>query len=292
MPSTDHDLDDMYDSDVILQLTASQERVLDVLEAIHQPVSESLKVDGHLVGPSIQRRYKVILALTPHLNQHPCRATADPYKAQSQPDLSRTSKVLLPPQPSSQPGDPRSAAARADRMKQAGVHRIARTFRLNRYMKVLRGRCPLHFARRVELVSAENHSGCEELQDWPTNEFYAFKRGFTFTPFSYCFQCCLPQSRNHNGEEPACHAGFSYKKGETCPFAGFIFMTVFCLWHSKGVRQLIISDVASGRMLSTVEDFLAWAVEEDADEGKYNNCLETFLWFCARVEKAKPDFFI
>jgi len=54
----------------------------------------------------------------------------------------------------------------------------------------------------------------------------------------------------------------------------------------------MIRDIAPGRTLLTVEEFLAWAVEEDADDGKYNNCLEAFLWFCGEVEKLKPEFFI
>ncbi|KAJ8579411.1 hypothetical protein M405DRAFT_870301 [Rhizopogon salebrosus TDB-379] len=145
---------------------------------------------------------------------------------------------------------------------------------------------------RVKLVPAENHTGCEESQNWPLDDYYRFKRGFVFAPFSYCFQCCLPQSRNRNGEEPGCHAGFSYRKGETCPFAGFIFKTVFCIWHMQAFRELMIRDIVPERTLSSAEEFSAWALEEDADDGKYNNCLEAFLWFCGEVEKERPDFFV
>jgi hypothetical protein len=155
-------------------------------------------------------------------------------------------------------------------------------------MQVLRDRCPLHFAQRTELVPAAQHSGCEQLQD----DYYVFKRGFNFTPFSYCFQCGLPQSKGRNGEEPSCHAGYSYRKGETCPFAGFIFKAVFCVWQIPGFRKIMIRDIAPERKLSTVQEFSAWAVEEDADDGKYNNCLEAFLWFCREVENVKPEFFI
>ncbi|KAG2121482.1 hypothetical protein DEU56DRAFT_927410 [Suillus clintonianus] len=105
-------------------------------------------------------------------------------------------------------------------------------------------------------------------------------------------QCCLPQSRNHNGEEPACHAGLLYKKGVTCPFSGFIFKTVFCFWSREEFRRHLIQDVSQGAQLSTLTDFIAWAVQEHAEEGKYNNCVEAFLWFCSEVEKAKPDFFM
>lgn len=85
--------------------------------------------------------------------------------------------------------------------------------------------------------------------------------------------------------------GFSYKKGERCPFASFIFRAVFSIWHTQGFRNLMIRDIAPGETLSTVAEFLAWAVKEDADDGKYNNCLEAFLWFCGEVEKERPGFF-
>lgn len=54
----------------------------------------------------------------------------------------------------------------------------------------------------------------------------------------------------------------------------------------------MIRDIAPERSLSTAGEFLAWAVEEEADNSKYNNCVEAFLWFCGEVEKAKPEFFI
>jgi hypothetical protein len=50
--STNSDPDDMYDSDISSQITPSQLRLLDILEAIHQPTSKPLEVNNHLVSAS------------------------------------------------------------------------------------------------------------------------------------------------------------------------------------------------------------------------------------------------
>lgn len=159
-------------------------------------------------------------------------------------------------------------------------------------MQVLKDHCPLHFGMTAKRVLDANHISCPYADSVPMQEYYVFKRMFTFAPFTYCFQCCLPQSKNHNGEQPACHAEYVYKKKSPCPFAGFIFKAVFCIWYEQRFRTLLIQDLAVGATLATLDEFIAWAIEEHAEEGKYNNCLEAFLWFCGEIEKAKPDFFI
>ncbi|KAG2062440.1 hypothetical protein BDR04DRAFT_1165246 [Suillus decipiens] len=159
-------------------------------------------------------------------------------------------------------------------------------------MQVLKDHCPYHFGRSAKLVLEASHSNCPDMNAVCMNEYYLFKGSFSFAPFTYCFQCCLPQSRNRNGEQPACHAEHVYRKGSQCPFSGFIFKAVYCMWKQEKFRNLLIQDVAGGATLSTLDEFTAWAVQEHEAEGKYNNCLEAFLWFCGELEKARPNAFI
>ncbi|KAG1813024.1 P-loop containing nucleoside triphosphate hydrolase protein [Suillus variegatus] len=137
------------------------------------------------------------------------------------------------------------------------------TARLDKYMKVLKDKCPSHFGNGGCLVPAANHR-CT-------------------------MDSVLPMDLN--GEEPACHAGFSYRKGERCPFAGFIFKAVFCMWHNPGFRQLMMSEIGKGASLASYEDFVAWIVKDSTDAGRYNNLVEAFLWFCSGLEKVNPKFF-
>lgn len=209
----------------------------------------------------------------------------------SQPSAPSSSRVELPP-PSSLPSDSRTYASRASRVNQASLSRLARTSRLNKYMPVLKDHCPFHFGRRGQLVLEANDNNCPEVKCVSLEEYYAFKKSFSFAPFTYCFQCCLPQSNNFNGEQPACHAGVVYKKKTPCPFAGFVFKAVYSMWKQEKFRKLLVRDITGGATLSTLQELMAWAVEEHAEEGKYNNCLEAFLWFCENMERANPKFFL
>ncbi|KAG1785486.1 uncharacterized protein HD556DRAFT_1314257 [Suillus plorans] len=146
-----------------------------------------------------------------------------------------------------------AAISRKGRPYRDSIDLIAsHTARLDKYMKVLKDKCPSHFGNGGCLVPAANH---------------------------------------RNGEEPACHAGFSYRKGEKCPFAGFIFKAVFCMWHNPGFRQLMINEIGEGASLASYEDFVAWIVKDSTDAGRYNNLVEAFLWFCSGLEKVNPKFF-
>jgi hypothetical protein len=176
------------------------------------------------------------------------------------------------------------------RVDDALLSRLARSSRLDKFMRATRDKCPAHFGNVAELVPDTFH-GCTVEGSIPVHLYAAFKMSFSFERYSYCFQCCLPQSRHGNGEEPACHSGFSYRKGQTCPFAGFIFKSVFSMWHNQAFRRLMVEEFGGGASLETYDQFLTWIVCDSADEGKYNNLVEVFLWFCTEVEKAKPKFF-
>lgn len=209
-------------------------------------------------------------------------------QTKSQPCADSTLKTKLPTT-LSLPSGSRTFEARAGLVNAALASRLARSSRLDRYMRVLKDKCPSHFGHGALLVPADSHR-CTTETALPMHLFGAFKLAFSFERYTYCFQCCLPQSRNGNGEEPACHAGFSYRKGEKCPFAGFIFKTVFCMWYSQGFRQLMINEF-SGASLVPYENFLAWIIQDSSDAGRYNNIVEVFLWFCSGIENAKPTFF-
>jgi len=169
---------------------------------------------------------------------------------------------------------------------------LARTSWLNKYMPVLKNHCPIHFGRLVQLVSQDGHN-CMEVKAVQMDEYMIFKKSFKFNLYTYCFHCCLPQSKGFTGEEPACHAGFSYKKGQMCEFIGFIFKAVFSMWTEDKFRKLLIKQpICRGATLSILDKFHAWVVQEHDSQGKYVNCLEAFLWFCGEIKKAKPHFFM
>lgn len=188
------------------------------------------------------------------------------------------------------PSGSRTFVARASIVNTSLSNRLATTAHLDRYMKVLKDKCPVHFGNGGRLVSAANHM-CTMESALPMDFYGPFKLGFSFERFTYCFQCCLPQSRNRNGEEPACHAGFSYRKGEKCPFAGIMFKSVFCMWHNPGFRELLIKEMGAGASLENYDHFLTWIIKDSTDGGRYNNLVETFIWFCSALEKADSKFF-
>ncbi|KAG2126499.1 hypothetical protein BD769DRAFT_1668503 [Suillus cothurnatus] len=257
--STFQDSDEMYDLDSS-RITRSQALVLDAMEAIHRPRTSEMESDN-------------------------------PFMSASQPVASTFSRPELPP-PSSLPNNPRTFASRAGHNNDALMSRLARTSRLNKYMPVLKNHCPIHFRRLAQLVSQDGHN-CTEAKAVQMDEYMIFKKSFKFDLYTYCFHCCLPQSKGFTGEEPACHAGFSYKKGQTCEFVGFIFKAVFSMWTEDKFRKLLIKQpICRGATLSTLDEFRAWAVQEHDSQGKYVNCLEAFLWFCGEIEKAKPRFFM
>ncbi|KAG0692522.1 hypothetical protein DFH29DRAFT_882371 [Suillus ampliporus] len=272
---------DTYDMDS--QISSSQARMLDALEDLHQPASQQAGsgTKGSSGGPlanCLEKDHETAsrFDMMYWTDADGCKSAKDIEKSSSQPSAGRTSWVEAPP-PSSLPLPNHSGgfSSRAGRANEAAQSRLGRTARLN----------------RGERVSEEKHRNCEAMRELPMELYRAFKYEFTFEPYTYCFHCCLPQSRNRNGEGPACHGEFKFEAGNQCPFKGFIFKAVFSMWHREGFRELMIRDIGGGGRLSTFEEFLGWVTQEDRDEGKYNNCVEAFLWFCGEIEAAKARFF-
>lgn len=210
------------------------------------------------------------------------QTTSHPYGG-SGPQVQLAQTVSLP-------SSSHNFVARASGVTSDISSRLARTARLDKYMRVLKEKCPAHFGNSAATVPAANHR-CTTESNLPMHLYRDFKLSFTFERYTYCFQCCLPQSRHGNGEEPACHAGFSYRTGEKCPFAGFIFKAVFCMWHNEVFRNLMIKELGEGAPLDIYDNFLKWIVLDSPDPGRYHNLVEVFLWLCSAVEKVKPKFF-
>jgi len=195
--------------------------------------------------------------------------------------MTSTPTVFLPP-PSSLPSNFRTINPRASRVQGAHSNRQKSIALLDKYMPVLRGKCPAHFVSTRSLVLEDGHNcGLRPAVD---HDYIAFKSNFRFAPFTYCYYCCLPQEQRFNGLQTVCHAGYIYTRNTPCPFAGFIFKAVFYLWKTSQLKDIYIED-------GTLQQFCNWASQESPDKATYNNCLEAFLFFCRKVEKDDPKFF-
>lgn len=168
--------------------------------------------------------------------------------------------------------------------------RQAKTSSLDRYMRRLQHCCPTHFGLTCALTAA--HSQCPLSDDEVYGDTYqAFRQSFHFEKYTYCFNCALPQSKNRNGEEPSCHSRVVYKKGVPCPFAGFIFRAVWCVWKS-GLAGDLAESVGVRGGWGSADGFISWANEEERHGGKYINLLELFIAFCKGLEASDPTVFL
>ena len=182
-----------------------------------------------------------------------------------------------------------SHSSRVQRMRTAREGRLASTKELDKYMPALKGKCPYHFVLESKLI--DDDFPCCPQEPKKIGDYRDFKRSFTFERFTYCYSCGLPQDRNRNGEGPICHMDHDFQKPGPCPFGQFIFRTTFCLWQVPALREELVRDFGIQHPLETQEEFTEWAVDEQADQGRYHNCLEAFLWFCRRREQENPQFF-
>jgi hypothetical protein len=157
--------------------------------------------------------------------------------------------------------------------------RLHKSTRLDKFMTMTMGKCALEFATTGLLLDHKAFSQCRpEAVTVPTT-WQGYKRLYNWEGFSYCYFCGLPQDRNRNGEAPACHRAVSY--GVPCPFADFIFIVVWTLWHTDATRAQIIQDFG---LLpdATYEQFAEWVVIEETMDGEYYKGLEVFIWYCER----------
>ena len=167
---------------------------------------------------------------------------------------------------------------------------MERTQRLNKYMPRLQSKCIFHFVREGVLVP-DHFPYCPYMQDESLvpGDYNAFRRSFHFTKFEYCYCCGAPQDQQKNGECPEFHVNLTFGK---CGYDHILFRTGFCIWQIPNLRMEMIRDLNITVSISSQEEFTEWAQEIKAVEGKYHNCSEAFLWFCRRLERHCPSFFV
>jgi hypothetical protein len=173
---------------------------------------------------------------------------------------------------------------RAEHARGFDIGRLEKTDQLDRFLEIVKGYCPVHFAAHGELV---DHGAGSPFYDCPVNGQIApkltkedckkFRNSFGFAPFTYCFHCGSPQERKFNKEAPKCHkdAGF----GPACPWADFPFTVVLLIWHREDIRKEMMVDfrIEEG---TTYSGFQQWCTEEYPNKGEYVKMLEVFLWYC------------
>ena len=168
---------------------------------------------------------------------------------------------------------------------------MKRTQELNKYMPRLQGKCIFHFVLKEELVP-DHFPLCQYVQDRSLvqGDYKAFRRSFNFTTkFEYCYCCGAPQDQQNNGECPEFHVNLVFGK---CGYNHVLFRTAFCIWQSPPLRKEMIGNLDVKVSISSQEDFSNWAQETKAADGQYHNCSEAFLWFCKRLERRCPLFFV
>jgi hypothetical protein len=178
---------------------------------------------------------------------------------------------------------------RSSRAKNGLQSRLNKTSLLDKYMRKLKGCCPSHFASGEGIQ--DEHYQCQVAQNIFDDDYQVFKRSFKFKKFTYCFHCALPQNSNHNNEEPSCHSGFKYTKGNACAFSGFIFKSVYYLWKS-GVAAALASRLGLPKGWDSLAEFNLWVNKEENTDGKYINLLEIFIAFCTQLEDKDMHYFL
>lgn len=179
---------------------------------------------------------------------------------------------------------------RASESQLGKAARLERTQRLNRYMPTLQNKCIAHFVQKEALVP-DHFPRCQyqQAQSLVQGDYRAFRKSFTFTKFEYCYSCGAPQDQQRNGECPEFHADLTFGK---CGYDHILFRTAFCIWQNPKLRMKMAQDLNITVSISSEEDFTMWAREINAAEGRYHNCSESFLWFCMRLERRRPSFFV
>ena len=181
-----------------------------------------------------------------------------------------------------------TSQARAAQALQIKKQRLLRTKKLNKYVPVLAGKCPVHLLEQRQIKPEHFPAPCSNLQTHGP-AYNAFRKRFVFKQYKYCFTCGLPQG-DRNGEGPECHKPYVPGSGQKCPFQFTIFKTAFV----AGQRPELLSGMQRdlGVPGSTFEEYLGWASSEVEVDGHYHNAIEAFLWCCEHLEKTDPCLFL
>jgi hypothetical protein len=156
---------------------------------------------------------------------------------------------------------------------------LLKSAKLDTFMLILQDTCPACFATSGQLVKHIPFRECPTEMIVPSAGWIAFKRSFRFVPYTYCFTCGLPQDRGAIKESPDCHRCVSWGKGVICPWADYVFIVIWCIWHTPRLRSKLLTENGLSADI-TYDDFVEWAKEEDPLEGEYYKALEVFIRFC------------
>ena len=153
---------------------------------------------------------------------------------------------------------------------------------LNTFLTMVRGICPVEFARDGRRVNRHTplFTGCG-VYDIDRN-WLSFKKSFHFEPFKFCYRCGVPLGHM----EPPCHKSVAKLHGMRCPWDDFIFVVVYCLWRIPSSQLDIAAEFGLSPLMDT-EDFEIWTQQEEPNTGKLYNLLEVFLWYCRSKCKGK-----
>lgn len=189
---------------------------------------------------------------------------------------------------------------------------------LDQFMPALSGVCPVCFILGREMVPShpvgdQAESGHRPFYHCPFDQlldhggstpgptfagFVDFRRMIDLRKgFYYCYTCCMPQNKNGNGLEPACHADWSrnctrYKLKEggsstpqakgRCPWSNIIQASLYVMYfHRQAMEELLqhfpyttLEDPST----MTLAEWANWLNTDLSDEGEYWKGLEVFLF--------------
>ena len=185
----------------------------------------------------------------------------------------------------SQPqGTSQTRAAQALRIKK---ERLLRTKKLNKYVPVLAGKCPVHLLERRKIEPEHYSIPCSNLKTHGA-AYNAFRKQFVFKKFKYCFTCGLPQG-DRNGEGPECHKLYVPGSEPKCPYQYVVFKTVFVAGQKQELLAGMRRDL--GVPGNTFEEYLDWASSDVEVDGHYHNAIEALLWCCEYLERMDLGLF-
>lgn len=109
--------------------------------------------------------------------------------------------------------------------------------------------------------------------------------------FAYCYGCALPQDHGWNHKYPECHCSFIYQQGVYCPWANFIYIALWMLWHDIDKRALLVSHFSPPCDIS-YNVFEAWIGTEEHMVGESFKGLKVFHGFvkkghCLAINKSE-----
>lgn len=184
-------------------------------------------------------------------------------------------------QPSSLTIDFGAAHDRASGVYQRNALLKEKSTELDKYLSMLKGSCPVEFARGYILTPRHGRLLLEcGVLDVP-NTWLRFKKSIKFRPFAYCYRCGMPLGVF----EPSCHKHVVKATGMSCPWDDFMVSVVHTLWHTPKTRLQIMAVFELRKGLREDEpfgddEFVVWARTEEEQTGRFINCLEVFIWYC------------